>query len=308
MDYTAKSMQNNALAALTKGAPQHVLNSIKQASARTGVNFAYLVQQANVESSFRPAVKAKTSSASGLYQFIESTWLNMVKKHGAAHGMADMAAQIGKNGKVADKAMRKEILALRNDPEKASAMAAELASDNREFLENNWGGKVGATELYMAHFMGAGGAAAFLKAQDKNPLQEAAIIFPEAAKSNRNVFYDTATGRAKSVAEVYAFFDRKFEVKDGTLPGLIDSPVQVAAKAPSASPAPVHTAKNDTYEEMKSVVFTPDRHNFAARAYGSLYSSKNALPTGFGMLANPVELMMLGQATEADPDKNLYFF
>lgn len=287
MDYTAKSMQNNALAALTQRAPQHVLNSIRKASAKTGVNFAYLVQQANTESSFRPAVKAKTSSASGLYQFIESTWLDMVKKHGAAHGMGEFAAKIGSNGKVADRALRKEILALRNDPEKASAMAAELANENRKFLEDHWGGKVGATELYMAHFMGAGGAAAFLKANDKNPLQPAAVLFPDAAKSNRNVFYDTRTGRAKSIGEVYANFDNKFNIKDEAVPAT-KAPVQVAAM-------------ND--DAVKSVVFS--HNNFKARAFGSLYDSPSA---GYAMLANPVELMMLGQNERVQNDENLYFF
>src|SRR5690606_5737137 len=79
MDNALNTIQNKALAALTAGAPQKVVSAIRQASARTGVNFAYLVQQAGAESSFNPRVKARTSSASGLYQFIESTWLSMVK-------------------------------------------------------------------------------------------------------------------------------------------------------------------------------------------------------------------------------------
>ena len=79
MDMSAHTIQNNALAAFASHAPKNVLNSIAKASAHTGVNFAYLMQQASAESSFKSTAKAKGSSASGLYQFIDSTWMNMVK-------------------------------------------------------------------------------------------------------------------------------------------------------------------------------------------------------------------------------------
>src|SRR5690348_634166 len=109
MDNLANTIQNKALASYAARAPEQVLKSIKTASTRTGVNFAYLLQQASTESSFNPKAKAKTSSASGLYQFIESTWLSMVKKHGDKYGMGDLADKIDKNGRVQDKAVRKQI-------------------------------------------------------------------------------------------------------------------------------------------------------------------------------------------------------
>lgn len=67
-----------------------VTGAIQLASAKTGVDFDYLVKQARVESSMNPNAKARTSSATGLYQFIEQTWLRMVKNHGAEHGYANM--------------------------------------------------------------------------------------------------------------------------------------------------------------------------------------------------------------------------
>ena len=119
------TIQNNALDALSRMAPRAVSGAIKQACSETGVDFAYLMQQAKAESSFNPTAKAKTSSASGLFQFIESTWMNMVEKYGPKHGLDT-------NGKT-----RGEILALRNDPRAASLMAAEFASENEKFLKTH---------------------------------------------------------------------------------------------------------------------------------------------------------------------------
>ena len=276
MDTTLNTIQNKALAKLAANAPQQVISSIKKASSRTGVNFAYLMQQASAESSFNPKAKAKTSSASGLYQFIESTWLSMVKKYGDKHGMGALADKIGTNGKVSSLDTRQEILALRNDPEKASALAAEFANENKRYLETNWGGEVGSTELYFAHFMGAGGASAFLKARDANPFQQAALIFPKAAAANRNVFYDTKTGRPKTMDEVYAFFDKKFDVKDSTMPQIAQEALQVA-ETKSEPDTSFKTA------QAESVVFT------GRKSYGSLYMPQQNL------VANPLSLIMLGQ-------------
>lgn len=196
---------------------QQVIHAISQASKNSGVDFSYLLNQAAAESNFDRDAKAKTSSATGLYQFIDSTWLNMVDRYGNAYGIKTQ----GKS--------KEEILDMRNNPETSSFMAAAFASENEKFLNNNWGGKVGATELYFAHFMGASGAASFLKAHDENPMQNAADLFPRAARANRNVFYEPQTGKARSLEEVHAFFDKKFNGADNagsnkTLMAAADSP------------------------------------------------------------------------------------
>lgn len=202
MGNLTNTIQNNALVALSRMAPQAVSGAIEQASARTGVDFAYLLQQAKVESSFNPTAKAKTSSATGLFQFIESTWLSMVEKYGDKHGISTEGMS------------RSEILEMRKNPEKASIMAAEFASENEKFLRTHYDGEIGPTELYLAHFLGAGQAAAFLNARAENGMKEAAYIFPKAAESNYNVFYDPATGRARTLDEIYNFFDEKFEIEE----------------------------------------------------------------------------------------------
>lgn len=281
MDHISNTIQNNALAALTRKAPAGVAGAIQQASAKTGVDFAYLVQQAGAESSFNPAAKAGSSSASGLYQFIESTWMSMVEKYGEKHG-------IETEGK-----SKKEILALRNDPEASSLMAAEFASENKKFLNDHWGGKIGSTELYFAHFLGAGQAASFLSARDENPLGEAAIQFPQAAKANRNVFYDTATGRPKTLDEVYAFFDRKFVIEGSD--AIVDP--KVAEQIPASSESMEIISLESKIPA--SVVRTGGRGSLFAAARDSgitpFYKAGYSPPGYQNLLANPLELLLLSR-------------
>lgn len=184
---------------LAKQAAPEVLTAIKVASRKTGIDFGYLVQQAATESSFRTDVKARTSSATGLYQFIDKTWLSMVEKHGDKYGITATN--------------RADILELRKDPALASAMAAELAAENKAYLQRHTSlsaKEIGGTELYLAHFLGAGQAAAFINARAETPLAKAADIFPAAAKANKAIFYEKNTQRALTLSEIHAHFDKKF--------------------------------------------------------------------------------------------------
>ncbi|NQX94714.1 MAG: transglycosylase SLT domain-containing protein, partial [Erythrobacter sp.] len=72
----------------------NVEQAIANAARSTSVEFDYLVAQAQVESAMNPRAQAPTSSASGLFQFIESTWLNTVKRHGERFGLGEIADQI----------------------------------------------------------------------------------------------------------------------------------------------------------------------------------------------------------------------
>jgi hypothetical protein len=206
--------QTQDLQALKTRAGAKISSAIETASTKTGMDFSYLLQQASVESSFNPKAKARTSSATGLYQFIDSTWMEMVRDHGHKYGLSRLANQIDEKGEVANRSDRQQILALRKDPLLASYMAAEYASDNKQHLEQKVGGQVGSTELYLAHFMGPNGASRFLNELRENPQATAARVFPREATSNRNVFYNQ-NGGARSLSEVYAFFDSKFRI-DGT--------------------------------------------------------------------------------------------
>lgn len=223
MVVSGNSLQNNTLASLLSSVPKNIAQAIQKASAKTGVDFAYLLEKAAAESSFDPAAKAKSSSATGLFQFIESTWMNMVKNHGEKYGLGDLAEKIDGRGRVGNRELRKEILELRKDPEIASYMAAELAAENKDYLERHVGGDIGSTEMYFAHFMGAGGATAFLREMKHNPMATGVDLFPQAAMANRGVFFDAKTGQPRSLQQIYDFFDKKFGGQGELSPQMVAS-------------------------------------------------------------------------------------
>lgn len=185
--------------------------AIERASARTGADFDYLMKTAVRESSLNPDAKAGTSSAAGLFQFIDQTWLGMIKEHGAAHGLGQYADQISqnRNGRyvVADRQIRREILALRYDPEISATMAGEFTQDSADTLRGSLGREPTGGELYAAHFLGPGGALELIKASQAGE-GSAARIFPDAARANRSIFYAKGGG-ARSASEVLAVLDAK---------------------------------------------------------------------------------------------------
>lgn len=191
-----------------------IQTAIAAASRKTGIDFNYLLGQAQVESGMRPAAQASTSSATGLYQFIEQSWLGVVKDHGADHGLGWAANSIKQTSSgryvVSDPGVRRAILDLRKDPQTASIMAAEHASDNKQALEARLDRPATGTDLYMAHFLGRGGAAKFLGAMAENPERAGASMFPAAARANRGVFY-AANGQPRSLSDIYTRFAGKLD-------------------------------------------------------------------------------------------------
>lgn len=178
--------------------------------------FDYLLAQAKIESSLDPSAQAKRSSAAGLYQFTRGTWLQTLGRHGAEHGL-DVAA---------GPALRARTMALRLDPEASALMAGELANDNRALLSVRLGRDPDAAELYLAHFLGAGGAGRFLTALADNPQGSAAALLPQAAAANPTVFYDR--GAPRSVGQVMDL-----------LRGRMDAAMADTSRAsPSVSPDP----------------------------------------------------------------------
>ena len=105
-----------------------IAGAIKQAASTTGTSFEYLLATAKMESNFNPKAAASTSSARGLFQFIDQTWLGTVKEAGSQLGYGKYADAITKNPSgsysVSDPAARAAIMKLRDDPDAASSMAA----------------------------------------------------------------------------------------------------------------------------------------------------------------------------------------
>jgi hypothetical protein len=202
--------------------------AIRRASNATGVDADFLVRTARRESAMNPSARARTSSAAGLFQFIEQTWLGTVKAHGAKHGYGQYADLIYRGGDGrwrVEGSARNVVLDLRFDPQAASTMAAELTASNAAYLRGRSGREPGAGDLYAAHFLGPAGAAQLMDAMDRQPGTSAAALFPEAAAANRSIFY--RDGRPATVAEVHANLQRSAgdgapASAAGSLPGLPD--------------------------------------------------------------------------------------
>jgi hypothetical protein len=217
-----------------------VVTAIKQGADRTGTDFDYLLKTAQRESSLTPEAKARTSSATGLFQFIEQTWLSIVRQEGPKQGLSAYAEAISDSGNgrltVADPRMREAILQLRNDPKVSAVMAGALTQRNGEQLAATLGRQPHAGELYIAHVLGARGASDLIRTAGSDPDRAAARDFPEAASANRSIFFDKS-GQPRSVRQVYALLASSHA---GTQ--VAAASVQSAQTAQSAEPPPVPIA------------------------------------------------------------------
>jgi hypothetical protein len=215
-------MQAGAISASVSG----ITGAIRQAAQLTGANFQYLLATAQVESNFNPSAKAPTSSAGGLFQFIERTWLSTLKQAGPAFGYGEYANAITQTetGRyvVADPRMRSAVMQLRNDPTANSVMAGVFTHQNTSKLAARIGREPSEGELYIAHFLGAAGAGKLIDAAGASPGAPAASLFPYAARANPTIFYDKQ-GSERSVSQVYSLLVDKYQV--------------ARAGAPSTAPA-----------------------------------------------------------------------
>ncbi|HWP16242.1 MAG TPA: transglycosylase SLT domain-containing protein [Xanthobacteraceae bacterium] len=226
-----------------------VTGAIRDAARVTGAGFEYLLNTALRESNLNPNAKNKGSSATGLFQFIDQTWLSTMKQSGASLGYGKYADAISRTSSgryiVKDAAMRDQIFALRKDPAANSLMAGAFANSNAKVLTERLGRKPTDGELYMAHFLGASGASRFIRAAEANPNGKAASLFPRAAHANSSVFYDSS-GAARSLKQVYAGLVSRHNVIGNTQ--FADAKAGDAVQSASAStsvttPAPLPRAR-----------------------------------------------------------------
>jgi hypothetical protein len=185
---------------------QSVADAIRNAADATGTSFQYLLSTAQAESGLNPQAAATTSSARGLYQFVDQTWLTAMKRSGPSLGYglyADAIVQTaGGRYEVPDAAMRREIMALRDDPAANAALAGALTRNNAAWLAGRLGRQPTDGELYIAHVLGAAGAARLTALAFASPGTPADLVFPNAAEANRAIFYDRQ-GHPRSVSDVY---------------------------------------------------------------------------------------------------------
>ena len=261
---------------------------IAGAAARTGVDFSYMLAQARIESALDPAARASTSSAAGLYQFTRQTWLATLHKHGEAHGYGWASGAISGSGgrfAIADPALRHQVMDLRLDPQAASLMAGELANDNAAHLEARLGRRPDSGELYLAHFLGAGGASRFLDALARDPGQSAAALLPDAAGANAAIF--RTGGRDRSVAEVAALIDAKLahagSASGTALPQRHGLAANLGAAPPEWNPAPLETRPAAARPAMTAVLAATFGNSEAGGRAGAHVAAAYARLSGAGL-------------------------
>jgi hypothetical protein len=149
---------------------------------------------AAVESKFMPRAGAGTSSAKGLYQFVNGTWKDMLKKYGRKYGIAENTHQF--------------------DPRANALMGMEYLKENYAYLKKNVKGAITDSALYSAHFLGAGGARKFLTAPGSANAED--VVGSAAVKANASVFREPTGqrgvyGRVRTVAETMAEIDKRMK-------------------------------------------------------------------------------------------------
>jgi hypothetical protein len=192
-----------------------VSGALREAARATGTSFEYLLATARVESRLDPNAAASTSSARGLFQFIDQTWLATLKQAGPSLGYGHYADAIVRTAsgrhEVRDPTVRRQIMALRHDPTASAVMAGAFTRRNAARLAGRLGRAPSGGELYVAHFLGPSGAARLITLAADHPNVIAADVFPNAASANRSVFYDNR-GRARTVADVYGELAHRYDL------------------------------------------------------------------------------------------------
>lgn len=158
-----------------------------------------------VESGGNASAKNPLSTATGLGQFIESTWLRMMQQY-----RPDLASTM----------TRDALLALRNDPTISREMVTALAREGEAYLRAR-GHEISAGRLYLCHFLGAEGANIVLSSDD------AALVGDVMGQGvvNANPFL-----KGRTVAYVKEWAEIKMNKKGGSaMPAAVVIPPEVLA-------------------------------------------------------------------------------
>lgn len=282
--------------------PPQVAGEIRQAANTTGTSFEYLLTTAQIESRLNPAARAATSSAGGLYQFIEQTWLATVKSAGAAFGLGQYSQSIVQapdgHFEVPNPAARAAVMKLRNDPTVSAVMAGAFTRNNAAQLTAALGRKPSEGELYVAHFLGADGAGKLIAAATSHPRADAAAMFPQAAAANRSIFYE-ASGQPRSAAQVYSRLTGRFEVAralafapgagsgQGGTPDPAGTAQAIAAASPQRTVADARPLFESIFTDRVGVAVSP--------AVSSLWAPTAASSTGAPAAAPALDLFTDGK-------------
>lgn len=208
-----------------------IRDNITAAASAFNVDPGLLMAIARKESRFNPNEENSRSSAKGLFGFIDGTWDYMRTRYGKALGMPDDASP--------------------KDPRWSSIMAAALVTQNKDVMEKNLGRTVSNGEIYLGHFLGAGGATSMIKLKDSDPNAPAALVFADAAVANPRVFYDN-DGNARTVTQVYNLMTQ-LDTKSET--DLLNVAANTQSQVQAQNQATTEAAKNNAV--ANAVNYTP---------------------------------------------------
>jgi hypothetical protein len=283
----------NSFVAGLESVSTQITGAIKQAAATTGASFEYLLSAAKMESNLDPSAAASTSSARGLYQFIDQTWLATVKEAGPSLGYGEYADAITKSPSgsysVSDPTMRSAILKLRDDPAVSAAMAGVLTQSNSFKLTAEIGRRPTDAELYMAHFLGVGGATKLITSAVATPQASAAQMFPAAASANPSIFYDR-NGNARSVSDVYSLISTRYQSAANSQ--TTRSALNTYGSGDFASPQP-GTAATSASTAQPEAATSPNAFFLSGLPQASAFAaanSANAASAATATTAPPVQL------------------
>lgn len=158
-------------------------------AATLGGTSSYIDALTRQESGGNPAAKASTSSATGLFQFIDKTWNTIANSDaGKAAGLRPLGE--GKDPRLDPAQQRKALqIAMRQDAQTLARIGLKATGKN----------------MYMMHFMGGPNGSKFLMEMQKDPAQSAAKLFPSAAAANPTIF-----GNGRTLGQVFAVQTRRF--------------------------------------------------------------------------------------------------
>jgi len=265
----------------TKAGPANaagVVASIRDASKRGGMNFEVMLASASMESGLNPDARASTSSATGLFQFIDQTWLESVRQYGPQHGLsADAALIVRRDGHytVDDPKALQRILDLRKNPDIASAIACDHLHAISDKLGLTLGRPPDATEIYLGHLLGGGGASQMLQTVRDTPNALASDVLPAAARANPTLF-NAPDGTPYTVTQFMQHMRgrvaRAYAAVGAVMPA---GPIGFAAIQPrsntgrlasaSAAPAPRHSRQPLERQAVASLTDVFNRLNSTGR-------------------------------------------
>ncbi|CAK0779306.1 DNA-binding protein [Azospirillaceae bacterium] len=194
--------------------PQDYAESARSVARISQVPFADILAKAANESNFNARERSRSSSAAGPFQFIEQTWLEMLKRHGSAYGLGREIANIDMRHGVAsvrNQGARKRLLDLRHDIHLSAGMAARYLDESGQTLKRILKRDPSDDERRMAYLLGPGGAAKLVNASLRHPGGSASDTLPQAAQANRPLFFSRDGGaltNREAVSRITSFLSK----------------------------------------------------------------------------------------------------